>query len=378
MKLFGHRLVIWDLFPIFWLAYLIFPILGFLEEPHSWFGHLQFWITLFFFIAIYLRVFWVEHRQEHWAIIGWIASITVYALVFPFIGLQGSTFLIYGGALIGFQPRLTLALGLALINCLIMLGPIFFQRTLTTELHWLFPLLIFTFAGAYANHAAYKAKISGKRLAKVQEEKEQLAAHAERERIARDLHDILGHTLSVIVLKSELAGKLAEHDPKRAKNEIQEVERIGREALQEIRSAVKGYQGSGLTAELARAKVVLDAAGIKLNLTHQLPNLPQIIDTTTAMLLREAMTNIVRHSGAKQVDISMSKTSKHYVLTIHDNGIGGEAPEGTGLTGMRERLRSIGGTLQRDGKHGTCLTATFPTDDTSTNMSHPQPKKVST
>lgn len=376
MRLFGHRLVIWDLFPIFWLAYLIFPISGFLEEPRSWFSHLQFWITLSFFIAIYLRVFWVEHRQEHWAIIGWIASITVYALVFPFIDLQGSTFLIYGGALIGFQSRLTLALGLALISCLIMLGPVFFQRTLTTELHWLFPLLIFTFAGAYANHAAYKAKIAGKRLAKVQEEKEQLAADAERERIARDLHDILGHTLSVIVLKSELAGKLAEHNPQRAKNEIQEVERIGREALQEIRSAVKGYQGSGFTAELARAKVALDAAGIRLNLTNQLPELPPAIDATTAMLLREAITNIVRHSRAKQVDISMLQTDKNHILTIYDDGVGGEAPEGTGLTGMRERLRSIGGTLQRNGKQGTRLTATFPID-TSTNIIHTQPKKVS-
>lgn len=363
-----------------WLVYLFFPIIAFVEQAHPWPYHLLFWGIVAFFIYVYTRCFLLsyltEKQHQRWAIFGWCFSILSYLLLIPLIGTQGSTFLVFSGAIIGFQSKIGIALGAALFSCLLMVWPVFLYQIKLIDIGWMLPLLIFTLVVAYANHASYKAKIAGKRLAKIQEEKEQLAADAERERIARDLHDILGHTLSVIVLKSELAGKLAEHDPQRAKNEIQEVERIGREALQEIRLAVKGYQGSGLTAELARAKVALDAAGIKLNLTNQLPELSPAIDATTTMLLREAITNIVRHSRAKKVDISMFQTDKNHILTIHDDGVGGEAPEGTGLTGMRERLRSIGGTLQRDGKQGTCLTATFPADG-STKIIHTQPKKVS-
>lgn len=121
--------------------------------------------------------------------------------------------------------------------------------------------MLFTLVAAYGNHASYRRRVADAQLAAAHAEQERLAAEAERERIARDLHDLLGHTLSVIVLKSELAGKLAGRDPARAAEEIREVERISREALGEVRAAVSGYRGSGLSAELARAKVALDAAG---------------------------------------------------------------------------------------------------------------------
>ena len=102
------------------------------------------------------------------------------------------------------------------------------------------------------------------RLRMAQEEVERLAKTAERERIARDLHDLLGHTLSLITLKAELAGKLVERDPERAGREIREVERISREALREVRTAVAGYRSEGLQAEMGRARLALEAAGVRL------------------------------------------------------------------------------------------------------------------
>ena len=126
---------------------------------------------------------------------------------------------------------------------------------------------------------------------------------AERERIARDLHDLLGHTLSLIVVKSELAARLAESDPTRAGEEMRDVERIGREALAEVRAAVVGYRAQGLRGELDGARRALDAAGVEATVETDLPALPIAYESALALALREAVTNVVRHAGARHATI---------------------------------------------------------------------------
>ncbi|CAM3930321.1 sensor histidine kinase [Deinococcus frigens] len=350
----------WAIFPLFWLMFLAYPILGFFGHPRPPGEWLLFWGVLAGFLAVYSRVFFLRSAGPGWALAGWVYTLLAYAVLFPVVGGGVTAFLIYGGSIIGYQGRVSLALGLAMFNAMIMVLPLWSGQYTVEDLAWLGPNMVFTLVAAYANHSSYRRNVADQQLVQVQAEKEKLAADAERERIARDLHDILGHTLSVIVLKSELASRLAERDPARAAQEIREVERISREALQEVRSAVRGYQGSGLNAELARAKVALDAAGVKLNVTASLPELPPATEASAAVLLREAVTNIVRHARAKEVWISLAPSGNGHRLTVRDDGVGGLNAEGSGLTGMRERLRAIGGTLERRGEGGTTLTAQIP------------------
>ncbi|WP_240319480.1 sensor histidine kinase [Deinococcus wulumuqiensis] len=347
----------WDLFPLIWLIWLIYPVQAFMAAPRSWDATLVFWVSVVAFVGIYARTFMQDKPDDRWAYAGWLAGLLMWGLGLSLYGPSSFAFLLYGASLIGWQEKRSLALVGALVNAALLT-----YGTLSRPEDGLGDLLfvVFIFVAAYGNSASYSALMARRKLAQVQLEKEKLAADAERERIARDLHDLLGHTLSVIVLKSELAGKLAEKYPARAAEEIRDVERISREALQEVRSAVRGYRGSGFGAELARAKVALDTAGIKLSMLDTVPDLPESVEASAAMLLREAVTNVVRHAQASEVKVGLWAAPGEVTLTVHDNGIGGHAPEGTGLNSMRERLRAMGGTLERDGHQGTRLTACWP------------------
>ena len=138
------------------------------------------------------------------------------------------------------------------------------------------------------------------------EEIEHLAKVAERERIARDLHDLLGHTLSLITLKAELARKLVDRDPQRAKQEMLDVEQTSRAALADVREAISGYRGEGLAAELIRARKTLETAGISVDSDiAELPLTPAQ-ETVLALALREAMTNVVRHAQARRCSVQLA------------------------------------------------------------------------
>ncbi|UBV44193.1 sensor histidine kinase (plasmid) [Deinococcus taeanensis] len=356
----GRARWFWDLFPVLWLTFLAYPVQAFLDAPHLPHETAVFWGLNALFTGVFLRVFWGP-PDPRWSVGGWALSAATYSLLFPLAPGGAGAYLIYGGSLIGFQPNTALAAWLAVLNVLLMLIPFWNGTYGQGDLGWLAPNLLLTLVAAYGSHGAYRQRVANAQLAQARAEQERLAAEAERERIARDLHDLLGHTLSVIVLKSELAGKLAGRDPARAAAEIREVERISREALTEVRAAVSGYQGSGLNAELARAKVALDASGVRLTVTSRIPALPPATETAAAMLLREAVTNVVRHAHAREVTVSLTPAGRGgWQLIIRDDGVGGSGPEGTGLTGMRERLRALGGSLHRDGRRGTTLTATLP------------------
>jgi two-component system sensor histidine kinase DesK len=194
------------------------------------------------------------------------------------------------------------------------------------------------------------------------DEVRRLAATAERERIGRDLHDLLGHTLSLIALKSELANKLFDRDPTGAKREMADVERVARDSLAQVRRAVTGIRAAGFAAELASAKLLLESNGVHLDNELAEVAIPVDIETALAMTVREAVTNIQRHARATRASIALERAGGRLVLRIADDGRGGDIVPGNGLSGMRERLAAIGADLRVESQRGrgTTLTVSMP------------------
>ena len=190
----------------------------------------------------------------------------------------------------------------------------------------------------------------------------QLAATAERERIGRDLHDLLGHTLSLITLKLELSRKLFDRDVDAAKREVEEAEKVARHALAEVRSAVSGIRAADLAAELASAQLLLESSRVHLEYDHPPTDLPEDTERALSLILREAATNIARHAQASSAKVDFRREHAGVHMLVSDNGRGGIDIDGNGLRGMRERVRAIGGLLEIDSprRGGTRLLVKVP------------------
>lgn len=194
------------------------------------------------------------------------------------------------------------------------------------------------------------------------DEVRRLAATAERERIGRDLHDLLGHTLSLITLKLELSRRLIDRDTAAARREIEEAEQVARHALAEVRSAVTGIRASGVAAELAAARLLLNTSMIEFSYASDVPALPARLDAELAFVLREAVTNIHRHAGASAAGVEVSMDARACLMVVRDNGHGVAGNEGNGICGMRERVRALGGTLtfESSRQKGTVIRIAIP------------------
>ena len=183
------------------------------------------------------------------------------------------------------------------------------------------------------------------------------AVAEERARIARDLHDTLGHSLSVIALKSELARRVLPDDPARAADEIADVERTAREALASVRETVSGYRQPTLAMELAGAREALRAAGIRGTVEPAPDGLPRDVDALLGWAVREGVTNVLRHSEARTASIRVVTDAGRHGVEIEDDGRGDDDPAdggsealdggpGTGLLGLRERASRLGGVVE--------------------------------
>ncbi len=184
------------------------------------------------------------------------------------------------------------------------------------------------------------------------DEVRRLAATAERERIGRDLHDLLGHTLSLITLKLELARKLSARDPAGSRRELDDAERVARHALVQVRSAVTGFRSSSLAAELASARLLLESALVHLDYDPPSLALPPEVEQALSLVLREATTNIARHARASRAGIEFSRDASTLRLCIFDDGRGGVDVDGNGIAGMRDRVRALGGSLVIESPRG--------------------------
>lgn len=190
-------------------------------------------------------------------------------------------------------------------------------------------------------------------LARARLELADLAVARERERMARDVHDLLGHSLTVITVKSELAGRLLEIDPRGAAREIADIEGLARAALADVRATLHGFRAVGLASELASARAALEAAGINARLPSAVDAVPDALQELFAWAVRAAATNVLRHSGAHHCEIVLSART----LVVRDDGRGPGAPDsmdgpaaatgtvGSGLLGLRQRADAVGATV---------------------------------
>lgn len=187
-------------------------------------------------------------------------------------------------------------------------------------------------------------------LRAAREELARLAVAEERLRFARDLHDLLGHSLTLITLKSELAGRLLPADGERAAGEVADVERVARQALREVREAVAGYRRPTLAGELAGVRDLLAAAGIETRIDADTGPLPPELDAVLAWTIREGATNVIRHSGARHCQIRVIVEDGAVRAEVIDDGRGSPATEpaetsGSGLSGLAERVAAFGGRM---------------------------------
>jgi two-component system, NarL family, sensor histidine kinase DesK len=325
-------------------------------------GWLAWLAGLGLFLALYFRSYWVDGSRRL-PLIGAIAGLGILmvptnpgAVVF-FIYASGFV----GGAAAGRRARYGIV-GLTVTGILAALLSPFEPLLAMAGVALMAPII------GFVNLHYAETRQRDASLALAHEEIARLAAVAERERIAGDLHDLLGHTLSVIVLKSELAAKLLPRDSARAAAEIADVERVSREALAEVRRAVHGFRSATLAEELTRARAVLASAGVDVEVDARArtgsaageAGLPARLDHAAAMILREAVTNIVRHARASSCRIAVADDDQRLVLRIEDDGVGGAVVAGAGVESMRARARDVGGTLELRGEQGVAVILRAP------------------
>jgi two-component system, NarL family, sensor histidine kinase DesK len=337
-----------------WLVYLGFcfvqPALG--HEP------LRKWLLLFLVLIVFVPIYLLAHRgPRRYRRLFVLAMFVIAVLYVPVNQISWGLFIYVAASLPEVSESTNTVIGLLLLQS----AAIFAESRLLHLSPW-----VWTMGGGFTlfigmNRLRMKQK--GKADAKLRmahEEIEQLAKTAERERIARDMHDVLGHSLSVIVLKSELAGRLLQSQPARAALEIAEIETTARQALAEVRRTITGYRSEGFASELTRAAQVLETAGVRLHRPARAPYLTPRHEATLSLVLREAVTNIVRHAGATECSIEVSTAANRTQLVIADDGRGDIQQEGNGLRGMRERVQELGGSLSLESHRGTRLQIELP------------------
>jgi two-component system sensor histidine kinase DesK len=340
--------------PWIWLAYL--PLYG-----ATWIGHppdarelIASTLGLLIFLAIYIYASRLRGRVLI------VPAVAVLLLAFATIPIRGNwtVLAVYAAAIAAeLRParegwRLVFAVTAASIAVAILTG-----------MPWYFVLMIGVFQIMVA-----LGKISGMTLGeknadllRAQEEVRRLSREAERERIARDLHDLLGRTLTLIALKADLAVKLSARDPAAAEREMKDVAEAARGGLADVRAALSGMSHAGLARELEASRSALQAAQVRCEIVGEDLAERAADGAVLAMALREAVTNVIRHAGAAHCRILCAEEDGAVSVTVIDDGQGGRFREGAGLTGMRARLAAAGGRLSihADGS-GTRIAAAIP------------------
>lgn len=340
-----------------WLAYSIF----FFIEP-VFRRSLTYWMQQAMVYAVFLALYiaYVEFcnpRARRWLVCG---MFLLGVVSIPF-NMGGSCFFIYVSALLPFCVESTaLLIGVMALEIATLAAESYVTHNnpVNYAVTGFFAVVV-----GVSNLFVAQNKRAEAKLRAAQAENAQLATVAERERIARDLHDVLGHTLSVIVLKAELAGRLMGRDDKRAAAEIADVESTARTALAEVREAIGGYRSKGLRAELDQARMTLDAAGVSLVCDSGPPQLKAREETVLSLAVREAVTNIVRHAHATTCTIHFATTADGFCsVEVADDGPSPILREGNGLRGMRERVQELGGRFRIDASAGTRLVIEVPSE----------------
>jgi len=354
----------WRLFPkkhgVFawvWLIYLAFPLYNFLHMPfsQSWIGYL----LIFIFVITYWRAYWNPERVKVY-----IAMIMLITLTLCMIYDPGYYLLMFFVTyLIGFvQERSMKWVHIFVAGMFLTFVVIAIVKWEIHEMDLVYsiiPPMIIMMVLPYGTVSVERARRLRIELNTANKEIERLIKNQERQRIARDLHDTLGHTLSLITLKSELAGKLFDKDAGRAKQELMEIQATSRSALRQMRELISDMHEVSLDSEIMSAEQLLKAADIGFSFQGDIEKLESVplIRNMLALCLREAITNVVKHSRAHKCEVIVNEDDSSITLTVEDDGIGkaidaNSAAGGTGrgLLGIQERLGLVDGTLHLERK----------------------------
>ncbi|MFE5662597.1 sensor histidine kinase [Streptomyces niveus] len=341
------------------------------ETPNPWFGGLGLLVFNSLYISVVFRAF---HPMARNSAATWWSLAGMAVMTF---GLGGA----YGGSWLLFFPLFGLACGTVLRgrNLALVGAPLTVAVAVVAAVHdgWGAVTIAYgTVISMLVTAAILALSETVVELHSTRQELARSAVEEERLRFSRDLHDLLGHTLSVIVVKSEAARRLAPRDMDAALEQVTDIESVGRQALREIREAVTGYRDSSLSTELDRARSALTAAGIEPVVRQSGPPLGPRTEALLGWVVREAMTNAVRHSGATRCEITVHGAPEQVRLVITDDGRGvrsapaggtggeGTGGRGTGLRGLTERLAAAGGSLEAGPapRGGFRVTAVLPVD----------------
>ncbi|MFZ0128294.1 MAG: histidine kinase [Candidatus Dormiibacterota bacterium] len=332
-----------------WLVFLGYPIGDILGAGYSPARAIVAWICLVAFAATYLFAMWT--------CLTLVPRVATGAQLLPLVALfvlgitlallfrgQWSGVLVYCGVAAGWTLRwrylvpVLLALGVFMVVSGVLLGYAWADLGFITFL---------TVALGFTMLAFRRLIATVIELRTARAEVARLAIADERLRISRDVHDILGHSLSVIALKAQVARRLMHSDPGAAAEAMGDVESVARDSLAEVRAMVTGYRQRSLADELQGARDVLDAAGIAFSVNRDSSVPPAPVDSLLAWTVREGVTNVLRHSRAHHCEISLESSNGGFTVAIVDDGVGGVASAGgTGLHGLRERVGAAGGRLE--------------------------------
>lgn len=342
----------------FHLVYLLFYFTPWMFQRPAGVDMFAAAIAICVFLPIYFQAFAKSGLKYILLAIG--VELIAFA-VGPFNGMQG-TFHIYAASMAGFQENWRRA-----VITITLLGLAYIAfATLVLNAHPIetgMVILMSAIIGATCIASTQSISISKARERSLMLDR-QLAAVEERERIARDLHDILGHTLTMVAVKADLAGKLLDGDPDKARAEISDIHKAARGALRDVRDTVSGMTITTVETEIARAQETFAAADIRFDVSGEVPDLAPSADKAIGLAIREAATNIIRHSGASSATLTLAMEGTDFVFSMSDNGGGSDRAivPGAGLQGLKRRITALGGDAVIDvgNGYGARLDITLP------------------
>jgi two-component system, NarL family, sensor histidine kinase DesK len=357
----GISLRLWRLYAQAWLICLLFPILTLIQQRPPVFPLLLAVAGLVIFVACYTAIMWSHplrpEAYRHWSLgsalallLGLVALVLVLSLAY------GGTFLwllVGVSAMAGVLLPARSAFMVVMVLTLLTLGSAVGMAGGIGAADWLHIIPLVLLVRGLGLDMAGLARLASA-LREVHAARGELARMAvveERLRMARDLHDLLGHTLGMITLKSELAARLVNHDPARAALEMREVEQTARQTLREVRVAVAGYRQPMLQSELDGARQLLEAAGIAHTIEQTAEALPAAVDAALAGVVREGVTNVIRHSRARWCRVRIIASSGRVSAEVTNDGVQTHEPNSasasmsTGLVGLTDRVTAHGGQL---------------------------------
>lgn len=380
----GISVRLWRVYAQTWLVCLLFPIISLVQTPLTSVQLLIALAGLVIFVTTYTWLMWPhpltnkgrsqsEFRRLLMVLTGLTAGVLYLSLAYgnAFLWLFVGVSAIVGIAFPA-SSAFIIIVGLTLLTLGISVGLSGgFART--DWLHLVPLLLLVRGLGLDMIGAAHLAEAL-RELYTARDELARQAVTEERLRLARDLHDLLGHTLSLITLKSELAGRLIEKDPLRTAQEIHEIERVARQTLREVREAIAGYRQPTLHSELDGARQMLEAAGITCRVEHTVGTLPPASDAVLAWTVREGVTNVIRHSRAQHCTIRVKGENGGVCVEVGNDGYREQEPSpmrskvSSGLSGLTERVTAQRGLIEAgpllfEGKPGFRLRVELPMRD---------------